>query len=129
MITSRDFLKLAALSTGVLAFRPFDKFTLLTLPEGERLGRMAVGKTNVFATPDGRDQPIGALSGFQLRAYSQARKLLNRAIPVPGPATTSTCALGLTADLASTRRTSYSSEHLFSLNLLDPDVSAHTLRG
>jgi hypothetical protein len=61
MITRRDFLKLAALSTGVLAFRPFAKFALPTFPEGERLGRIAVGKMDVFTTPDGSGQPIGAV--------------------------------------------------------------------
>ena len=61
MITRRDFLKLAALNTGVFAFRPFAKFALPAVPEGERLGRIAVGKMDVFATPNGSGQLIGAV--------------------------------------------------------------------
>lgn len=61
MINRRDFLKLAALSTGVLAFRPFRGFALPEFPQAEKLGRITVGKMDVFATPDGSSQPIGAL--------------------------------------------------------------------
>src|SRR5512145_203324 len=61
MITRRDFFKLAALSTGALAFRPLQKIFLPEFPQGERLGRIAVGKMDVFATADGNGQPIGAL--------------------------------------------------------------------
>ena len=61
MITRRDFLKLAALSTGAFAFRPFAKFLLPAFPEGERLGRIAVGKMDVFAAPNGSGRPIGAV--------------------------------------------------------------------
>ena len=56
MITRRDFLKLAALSTGALAFRPLQKISLPEFPQGESLGRIAVGKMDVFATPDGNGQ-------------------------------------------------------------------------
>ena len=61
MINRRDFLKLAALGTGTLAFRPFRTFSLPEFPAGDRLGRITVGKMDVFATPDGSGQPIGAL--------------------------------------------------------------------
>jgi lipoprotein-anchoring transpeptidase ErfK/SrfK len=61
MISRRDFLKLAALSTGALAFRPFAKLTLPEFPQADKLGRITVGKMDVFATPDGTSQPIGAL--------------------------------------------------------------------
>lgn len=61
MITRRDFLKLAALSTGAVAFRPFKRLTLPEFPQGDRLGRITVGKLDVFATPDASGQPIGAL--------------------------------------------------------------------
>ena len=57
----RDFLKLAALSTGALAFRPFAKLALPEFPQADKLGRITVGKMDVFATPDGTSQPIGAL--------------------------------------------------------------------
>ena len=61
MVNRRDFLKLAAFSTGVLAFRPFQKFALPDFPAGDRLGRITVGKMDVFATPDGSGQPVGVL--------------------------------------------------------------------
>ena len=61
MITRRDFLRLASLGAGVLAFRPFNQFALPAFPEGDRLGRIAVGKLDVFASPDGSSQPIGAV--------------------------------------------------------------------
>ena len=61
MINRRDFLKLAALGTGALAFRPLNKLSLPEFPQADRLGRIAVGKMDVFARPDGSGQPIGAL--------------------------------------------------------------------
>src|SRR5512134_2945124 len=61
MITRRDFLKLAALGTGTLAFRPFAKLSLPKFPQGDKLGRITVGKMDVFATADASGQPIGAL--------------------------------------------------------------------
>ena len=61
MITRRDFCKLAALSTAALAFRPFNRLALPTFPQADRLGRITVGKMDLFATPDGSGQPIGAL--------------------------------------------------------------------
>lgn len=61
MVTRRDFLKLAALNTGAFAFRPFAKFALPTFPEDEQLGRIAVGKMDLFARPDGSGKPISAV--------------------------------------------------------------------
>ena len=61
MITRRGFLRLAALSAGAVAFRPFAKLILPQLPQGDRLGRITVGKMDVFATADASGQPIGAL--------------------------------------------------------------------
>src|SRR5512144_3219430 len=63
MISRRDFLKLAALGTGALAFRPLAGWALPEFPQGQadKLGRITVGKMDVFATPDGSGQPIGAL--------------------------------------------------------------------
>lgn len=61
MIGRRDFLKLTALSAGLLAFRPFAGLALPEFPQAHRLGRIAVGKMDVFVTPDGTTQPIGAL--------------------------------------------------------------------
>ena len=61
MITRREFLKLAALSTGALAFRSLSKLTLPDFPKVDKIGRVTVGKLDLFATPDGSGQPIGAL--------------------------------------------------------------------
>src|SRR5574341_649690 len=63
MISRRDFLKLAALSTGSLTFLPFriKRFALTEFPQADKLGRITVGKMDVFATPDGNGQPVGAL--------------------------------------------------------------------
>lgn len=61
MITRRDFLKLAGLSAGALSFRPFNHLSLFDFPEVDKIGRIAVGKMDIFAAPDGSSQPIGAL--------------------------------------------------------------------
>lgn len=61
MLNRRDFLKLASLSTSALAFRRFQSFAIPEFPQADRLGRIAVGKMDVFATPDGGSTPIGAL--------------------------------------------------------------------
>ncbi len=61
MISRRDFLKLVALSTGALAFRPLRKLSLPEFPQADKLGRITVGKMDVFAKPDGSGPPIGAL--------------------------------------------------------------------
>lgn len=61
MISRRDFLRLAALGAGALAFRPLTERNLPQFPPGEQLGRITVGKIDVFATPDGSGPPIGAL--------------------------------------------------------------------
>ena len=61
MISRRDFLKLAALGTGALAFRPFASSALPEFPQADRLGRNAVGKMDVYARPDANSQIVGAL--------------------------------------------------------------------
>ena len=43
MLNRRDFLKLAAISTSALAFRPFQSLALPDFPQADRLGRIAVG--------------------------------------------------------------------------------------
>ena len=55
MISRRDFLNLAALSIGALALRPLQRFALSEFPQGQsdKLGRITVGKMDVFVTPDG----------------------------------------------------------------------------
>jgi lipoprotein-anchoring transpeptidase ErfK/SrfK len=60
-LSRRDFLKLGALGAGALALRPFAKSALPEFPQAERLGRVAVGKVDVYSRPDGSSQSIGAL--------------------------------------------------------------------
>lgn len=60
-ITRRDFLKLAAFSAGALAFNPFQKLALPEFPQADRLGRITVGKMDVYAQPDSNSQIVGAV--------------------------------------------------------------------
>lgn len=61
MITRRDFLKLTCLGLGALAFRPLANTTLPEFQQGEKLGRVTVGKVDVFMRPDANSQAVGAL--------------------------------------------------------------------
>lgn len=61
MISRRDFLKLAALGTSALAFRPFASSALPEFPQADKLGRNAVGKMDLYARPDAKSQIVGAL--------------------------------------------------------------------
>ena len=61
MVSRRDFLKLAALGVGSVAFRPFSPFLLADFTQADKLGRVTVGKMDVFTTPDGASPPINAL--------------------------------------------------------------------
>lgn len=60
-LTRRDFLKIAALGAGALAFRPFTWQGISELQQSELLGRITVGKVDVYARPDGNEQIVGAL--------------------------------------------------------------------
>ena len=60
-ISRRDFLKLAALGAGAIAFRPFANQDLPEFPQADQLGRITVGKVDVFVRPDANSQIIGAL--------------------------------------------------------------------
>ena len=66
MITRREFLKLTALSTGALAFKTFNGPGLFDIPQADKLGRITVGKMDLFSTPDGSRPPIGALYEDQI---------------------------------------------------------------
>lgn len=60
-LTRRDFLKISALGIGTLAFRPF---AWLGIPESQQsgsLGRVTVGKVDVYARPDANSQVTGSL--------------------------------------------------------------------
>ncbi len=61
MISRRDFLKLAALGTGTLAFRPFAGLALPEFPQADKLGRITVGKMDVYSRPDASSQIVGAV--------------------------------------------------------------------
>lgn len=60
-LTRRDFLKLTALSAGMLALRPFTSLSLTEFPLADKLGRITVGKMDVYSRPDSNSQIIGAL--------------------------------------------------------------------
>src|SRR3989304_3203976 len=60
-LSRRDFLKLTALGAGALAFRPFSSLILPDFPEADMLGRVTVGKVDVFSRPDANSPIVGAL--------------------------------------------------------------------
>ena len=60
-VNRRDFLKLSALGMGVLAFRPLANLMPQDLSQSDRLGRVTVGKVDVFTRPDENSQIVGAL--------------------------------------------------------------------
>ncbi len=60
-LSRRDFLKLAALSAGALALRPLAKLNLPKFPQAGRLGRVTVGKVDVYTRPDANSQIVSAL--------------------------------------------------------------------
>jgi lipoprotein-anchoring transpeptidase ErfK/SrfK len=60
-LSRRDFLKLAALGAGTLAFQPLTRPGLPEFPQAEKLGRITVGKVDVFSRPDANSQIAGVL--------------------------------------------------------------------
>ena len=60
-LSRREFLKLAVLGAGALALRPLAKLTLPDFPQADKLGRVTVGKVDVFARPDANSQIVSAL--------------------------------------------------------------------
>lgn len=61
-LNRREFLKLGALGAGALALSTQRRPAAQTaFPEAERLGRILVGKTDLYARPDINESPIGAL--------------------------------------------------------------------
>ena len=56
----RDFLKLAAVSASALALRPSAKLALAEFPQSYQLGRITVGKMDIYARPDASSQIMGA---------------------------------------------------------------------
>ncbi|MBI1855555.1 MAG: L,D-transpeptidase [Chloroflexi bacterium] len=59
-ISRRDFLKLAALSAGALALNPLKGTGLTDFPKADKLGRITVGKMDVYIRPDANSQIVGA---------------------------------------------------------------------
>jgi hypothetical protein len=58
----RNFLKLAALGLGGLAFQRWNQaLALPSFPAGERLGRVNVGQVDLKALPDVDSQTVGVL--------------------------------------------------------------------
>lgn len=66
LLTRRDVLKLTALGVGALAFRPFAKLALPEFPQADKLGRVTVGKVDVYARPNANSQIINALYEDQI---------------------------------------------------------------
>ena len=62
-LSRRDFLKLAAVGLGGLAFHPLNSALLPEFPQSERLGRITVGKMDIKARPDANSSTVGALYG------------------------------------------------------------------
>jgi lipoprotein-anchoring transpeptidase ErfK/SrfK len=61
-ISRRDFLKLAALGLGGLAFRPWNRNSFQPeFPEAELLGRVNAGKVDIKERPDADSPTIGVL--------------------------------------------------------------------
>src|SRR3989304_7627316 len=60
-LARRDFLKLTLLSAGAVASRPWTKLPLPEFLEADKLGRITVGKLDVYSLPDAASQIIGAL--------------------------------------------------------------------
>ena len=65
-LTRHDFLKITALGAGALAFRPFAIHGLPEFQQSELLGRVTVGKADIFARPDADGQIVGALYEDQI---------------------------------------------------------------
>lgn len=68
-LTRRDFLKIAALGAGALAFRPFVRLGIPELQQSEPLGRVTVGKVDVYTRSDANSQIVGALYEDQVVAW------------------------------------------------------------
>lgn len=77
--TRRDFLKIAALSAGALAFRPFVWQGLPELQYSELFGRVTVGKVDVYTRPDANSQITGAL--YEDQVVPWIREVVG---PIPG---------------------------------------------
>jgi len=60
-VSRRDILKLAALGAGSLAFHPLAKLGQPEFSQADHLGRITVGKMDVYARPDSNSQIVGAL--------------------------------------------------------------------
>lgn len=61
MLSRRDFLKLAVVGTGGLAFRSLPNLWWFEFPQSENLGRITVGKVDVFSRPDANSPILSAL--------------------------------------------------------------------
>ncbi len=60
-LSRRDFLKMVVLGAGTMALRPLEILIQPEFPQSERLGRITVGKMDVYARPDSNSQIVGVL--------------------------------------------------------------------
>lgn len=67
----RDFLRLAGLGLGGLAFRSWKSSPTSTgdFPQAEQMGRVTVGKTELKSRPDADSQTVGAVYADQVVAW------------------------------------------------------------
>ena len=70
-LSRRDFLKLTALGAGTLAFRPLSRSILTDFPQADKLGRITVGKVDVFSRPDADSPIVGALYEDNVVAWTR----------------------------------------------------------
>ncbi len=88
----REFLKLAAVGAGGLAALPYHKLfaQVPDFPRSERIARIAVGKTEVYARPDINETPIASLFEDQVTPWirevvgSNPFRFVQRFVETPG---------------------------------------------
>ncbi len=72
-LNRREFLKLGALGAGAVylapTFRP--RLQAVEFPEAERLARVVVGKTELYARPDINESPVGSLYENQVLEWNR----------------------------------------------------------
>lgn len=79
LLSRRDFLKLAVLGAGAAAFQPFSGSVLPEFPPAAKLGRVTVGKVDVYARPDASSPILGAL--YEDNVVAWLREVVG---PMPG---------------------------------------------
>ena len=79
MLSRRDFLKLAALGSVALPFQPLTASLLPEFPQADKLGRVTVGKIDIYARPDANSQIVAPL--YEDQVVPWLREVVG---PMPG---------------------------------------------